>query len=149
MTEIIDKIEIPADDDGYVLFKCPLCGEFFKVLVSDYTSDDVIEINCPSCGMKSDDYFTEDVILLAGEKGINYMNRVIEKEMKKLERSLRGSPIKMRITRRIPNREENPIKYGIENLDIFEYLCCNKSAKIKPMYIYCGSYCPYCGVFNG
>ena len=57
MTEIIDKIEIPADDDGYVLFKCPLCGEFFKVLVSDYTNDDVIEINCPSCGLKSEGLF--------------------------------------------------------------------------------------------
>ena len=95
------------------------------------------------------DYFTEDVIILAGEKGINYMNRIIEREMKKLERSLRGSPIKVNITKRIPNQEENPIKYGIENLDIFKYLCCNKSVKIKPMYIYCGSYCPYCGVFNG
>ena len=31
MSTIIGEISIPADDQGFVLMQCPLCGEFFKI----------------------------------------------------------------------------------------------------------------------
>ena len=35
---------------------------------------------------------------------------------------------------------------GIEALEVEEYPCCKREAKIKPIYKMCGSYCPFCGV---
>lgn len=29
-------ISIPTDSEGFVLFKCPLCGELFKLKPSDF-----------------------------------------------------------------------------------------------------------------
>ena len=37
-------------------------------------------------------------------------------------------------------------KDGIEALEVEEYPCCKREAKIKPIYKMCGSYCPFCGV---
>ena len=31
MSTIIGEVSIPADDQGFVLMQCPLCGEFFKI----------------------------------------------------------------------------------------------------------------------
>ena len=31
MSTIIGEVSIPADDQGFVLMQCPLCGEFFKM----------------------------------------------------------------------------------------------------------------------
>ena len=72
MSEQIGVISIPADEDGFVLMQCPLCGEFFKVRAEDLNAEDVIEIWCPCCGLKSDTYFTKDVIELALKKAENY-----------------------------------------------------------------------------
>lgn len=65
MSTIIGEVSIPADDQGFVLMQCPLCGEFFKIKPGDYHAEDVIEIWCPSCGLKAENYFTDDVIELA------------------------------------------------------------------------------------
>ena len=35
MEKIEMEITIPADNEGFVLFQCPLCGEFFKVNPTD------------------------------------------------------------------------------------------------------------------
>lgn len=32
-------IEIPCDEDRFVLLQCPQCGEFFKLKPSDYESE--------------------------------------------------------------------------------------------------------------
>ena len=58
MSTIIGEVSIPADDQGFVLMQCPLCGEFFKIKPEDYHAEDVIEIWCPSCGLKAENYFT-------------------------------------------------------------------------------------------
>lgn len=91
MSTIIGEVSIPADDQGFVLLQCPLCGEFFKVHPSDYQADDVIEIWCPSCGLKAENYFTEDVLELAFKKTRNYAHDFIYNEFKKMERKFKGS----------------------------------------------------------
>ncbi len=30
MSTIIGEVSIPADDQGFVLMQCPICGEFFN-----------------------------------------------------------------------------------------------------------------------
>lgn len=35
-------IRIPADEEGYVLMKCPQCGELFKLKVQDIHDDGVM-----------------------------------------------------------------------------------------------------------
>lgn len=146
MSTIIGEVSIPADDDGFVLLQCTLCGEFFKIRPEDYQADDVIEIWCPSCGLKSDDYFTDDVLELAEKKAENYATDLIYNEMKKWERQFKGSFISFKVNRKPQSKEEYPIQYGIDALDVVKYPCCKRDSKIKPIYKICGSYCPFCGV---
>lgn len=145
MSTIIGEVTIPADDQGFVLLQCALCGEFFKVCPEDYHADDVIEIWCPSCGLKTENYFSDDVIELALKKTKNYANDLIYNEMKKWENKFKGSFVSFKVEKG-PKHEEYPIKYGIESLEIIKYPCCKRKAKIKPIYKLCGSYCPFCGV---
>jgi uncharacterized C2H2 Zn-finger protein len=39
-------IEIPADNDGFVLLQCALCGEIFKVKPCDFEDDTVHQYRC-------------------------------------------------------------------------------------------------------
>ena len=71
---IVKEIAIPADNDGFALLQCNLCGEFFKLKPSDVQSDEVLNIWCPVCGLISDGYFTQDVIDLALKMATNIAN---------------------------------------------------------------------------
>ena len=51
---IVKEIAIPADNDGFALLQCNLCGEFFKLKPSDVQSDEVLNIWCPVCGLISE-----------------------------------------------------------------------------------------------
>ena len=59
------EIKIPTDSDGFVLLQCPLCGEFFKLAACDVEAEDVFEIWCPNCGLKSKSYITDEIRDLA------------------------------------------------------------------------------------
>ena len=59
------EISISTDNEGFALFRCPLCGELFGLRPSDYQDDGVFDIHCPACGLVSEDYFTDDVKELA------------------------------------------------------------------------------------
>ena len=107
MSTIIGEVSIPADDQGFVLMQCPLCGEFFKIKPEDYHAEDVIEIWCPSCGLKAENYFTDDVIELALKKTKNYANDLIYNEMKKWEKKFKGSFISFKAGKK-PQHEEEP-----------------------------------------
>ena len=67
------EISIPSDNDGYVLLQCENCGEYFKCTPQDVESDEILNIYCPSCGLISESYFTEDVIQLANAMITNYI----------------------------------------------------------------------------
>ena len=66
--EINMTISIPTDDDGYVLLQCEHCGTYFKGTPSDLKDDGVFNIFCPSCGLISENYVTDDVLELAIKK---------------------------------------------------------------------------------
>lgn len=144
--DIHREISIPTDNDGFVLLKCPYCGDFFKLRPSEVEAEDVIEIWCPYCGLKGENYLTEDVIELALKMGKNIAMDIFFEEFKKMERKSKGNNISFKVNKK-PDREvETPIIAGIEALDIEKYMCCKKQAKINPLMKICGSYCPYCGV---
>ena len=143
---IVKEIAIPAENDGFALLQCNLCGEFFKLKPSDVQSDEVLNIWCPVCGLISDRYFTQDVIDLALKMATNIANDLLFDSLKDMQKRFNGGFISMKISKK-PDREiESPIVSGIEALEIQKYKCCKKQAKIKPLVKIFGSYCPYCGV---
>ena len=138
------NISIPADDDGFVLLQCPKCGEFFKLPPSDIESDEVLNIYCPLCGLTSESYLTDDVIELAKAKAINKILGDFYDETKKLERKSRNSMVKIKANK--PKKEDEiPISSTVDSMEIVNFNCCNRQAKIKYLLNYCGCYCPYCG----
>lgn len=80
--EINMTISIPTDD-GYVLLQCEHCGTYFKATPSDLKDDGVLHIFCPSCGLISVNYITEDVLELAVKMVTNAVNDMIYNEFKK------------------------------------------------------------------
>lgn len=72
MEETRFKIRIPCDDDGFILLRCPHCGELFKLTAEDIDSDETLDIYCPSCGLSDSNFLTQDVIDLALAKTSNY-----------------------------------------------------------------------------
>ena len=142
-------ISIPADDDGYILLKCEHCGTFFKATPSDIEDDGVLHIFCPSCGLTSENYLTEDVIELAMKMTKNLVNDMIYDMFKDLERQTkRNSLVKFKAGKRPQHEAEDPIRSGIEALEITTFPCCGRTAKIKPLLRMTGAYCPLCGVKN-
>lgn len=142
-------ISIPTDDEGYILLKCEHCGTFFKATPSDIEDDGVLNLFCPSCGLTSENYITEDVIELAMKKVKNKVNDMIYDAFKDLERhNKRNSMIKFKAGKRPRHEVEDPIRSGIEALEITTFACCNRTAKIKPLLRMTGAYCPFCGVKN-
>lgn len=140
------EVSIPTDQDGYILLKCNFCGTLFKITADDYNDESSIRLYCPSCGLVSDNYLTEDVIELASVKLENYAIDLIYDAFKSIERKTKHSIIQVNAGKRPDHKEENHIKTGVDCLTIIDFRCCNKSAKIKPLLKMTGCYCPFCGV---
>ena len=142
-------ISIPTDDEGYVLLQCEHCGTFFKMTPSDIEDDGVLRIFCPSCGLTSETYVTEDVLELALKMARNIAGDMIYDAFKDLERhNKRNSVVKFKAGKRPKHESEDPIRSGIEAMEIAAFPCCNRTAKIKPLLKMTGAYCPFCGVKN-
>lgn len=144
MDDFTIEISIPTDDDGFVLLQCPKCGEIFKLPPSDIECDEIIDIYCPLCGLISESYLTDDVIELAQAKLLNKLLGDFYGEMKKLERKSRNSILKIE-TKKPHEEDEIPIKSTIDSMEIVDFDCCGRQAKIRHLLNYCGCYCPYCG----
>ncbi len=144
--DITFEISIPSDDDGYILLQCEYCGEYFKITTADIEDDRLLNIYCPGCGLISDDYLTEDVINLAQAMVQNYAIDMIYDTFKDLERKTKKGSVQFKAGKRPKYEDENPIKSGIEALEIAKFNCCSRTAKIKPLLKMTGCYCPFCGV---
>lgn len=145
--EVMFEISIPTDEEDFVLLKCNLCGELFKLHSSDYQDDSVFEVHCPACGLISDNYLTNDIIELGMAMVENYANDLIVKELKKLEKGTKGG-INLKVSKKPKRKSEQPIMLTIEALEKKIYPCCKKEVKLKPILKMSGSYCPYCGVID-
>ena len=144
--DISFEITIPSDDDGYILLQCERCGEYFKITASDTRDDRLLDIYCPCCGLVSENYITEDVAKLAQSIAQNYAMDLIYNAFKDLERKTKKDIIQFKAEKKPKHEDENPIRSGIDALDITEFNCCNRTAKIKPLLKMTGCFCPFCGV---
>ena len=144
MGDVLFEIDIPSDDDGYVLFRCPKCGEYFKIRPTDYYAEEVIEIHCPLCGLVSDNYMTTDVIELGLTMAENYAMNMIYDAFSSISKKSRNSSVKFKVDKpRI--KEEVPLRSTIDEMEIHEFPCCKRTVKLRYSLIYCGSYCTFCG----
>ena len=144
--DITFTISIPSDDDSYILLQCEYCGSFFKITVDDYNGDSIVNLYCPSCGLISDSYLTKDVIGLAETMVENHTMNTIYNSVKSMERATRHSTLQVKAGKKPKPKSENPIKAGIDTLEIKRFKCCNKTAKVRPLLKLTGCYCPFCGV---
>lgn len=141
-------ISIPADEDGFVLLQCPNCGTYFKATPYDIQDDGILELFCPSCGLAGENYITEDILELAIAMTKNRAMDIIHKEFKEMESQFRKGPVTFKTGKPPKHEPENPIRSGIEALELASFHCCQRVAKIKPILKMTGCYCPFCGVKN-
>ena len=141
-------IEIPVDDEGYSLLECENCGTLFKAHPSDIQDDSVLRVFCPSCGLTSESYLTEDIIELAMNMAQNRMNNMIYDTFKGFEKQSKSSILKFNVVSKPQRQAEDPIRSGIEAMVVVEFPCCKRTAKIKPLLKMTGCYCIFCGVKN-
>lgn len=146
--EIHMEISIPTDDDGYVLLQCEHCGTYFKATPSDVEDDGVLRIFCPSCGLTSESYATEDVLELAEAMVENVALDAVYDMLEQMEQKLNSGLLAFSAGKRPQPKMENPIHSGIDSLEITTFPCCERSAKVKPLLKMTGCYCPFCGVKN-
>lgn len=140
------EIEIPIDEDGFVLLRCHLCGECFKLQSDDIKDENNINIWCPYCGLNGKSYFSEEVEDIALKKVKNEMNEMIYNAFKDIEiKNKHNGFVSFKSGKRATQEVISPIKLKVDKLEQKIYKCCNKQAKIKPLSIECGSYCPICG----
>ena len=140
------KIAIPSDNEGFVLMQCENCGEYFKCTSHDIESDEILHIYCPSCGLISQSYFTENVIQLANAMITNYGQDTLYDFSMKMERQFSNNKFeKYKAGCRPKKTYEPPIYSTIEDLVKYDYRCCNRSAKINPLLKMSVSFCPFCG----
>lgn len=140
------EIEIPADDDGFVLLECPFCGDYFKLTPSDMEDDEVLHIHCPYCGQIGDSYLTEEVIEVAMNMAKNFALEQIHQAFKRLEKKHKRGPITFKAGKAPRKAYESPILLIADTLVKQHYVCCNRKAKVKPSMKIAGTYCPFCGV---
>lgn len=140
------EIPIPADDEGYILLQCPKCGEYFKLIAADCQDDGTLWIHCLFCGLVSDSYITQEVYSLGMNMLQNATNDMIYKTMKKLERQTRSGSVQFKAGKRPKQLCTDPLHSGIEAMEEVEFRCCKHTAKITPLLILTGCYCPFCGV---
>lgn len=141
-------IEIPCDDEGFVLLQCPQCGEPFKLRPGDYESDDVLEVCCPSCGIASDNYITDDVMEVALIMAKNQAFAMIHDEMKQLERKTKGKDVSFKAGKP-PKPEDAPIlQPSIDALATVICSHCSRESKVSRLLKMSVFVCPLCGVSN-
>lgn len=143
------EISIKSDNEGFILLQCNLCGEFFKLLARDLNDDSTLNIWCPYCGLNGKKYYTQEVLDISMKIAKNEANKLIFNSLKELERKIKNNKFMTFKCGREPVQEViTPIKPRIENLEIKKYECCKTKAKIRPVSISTGSYCPLCGGAN-
>lgn len=137
-------IRIPSDNDGYILLKCPSCGEKFMLLEEDIEDDAVLDTWCPNCGLVHQEYFDDDTINLAERMIDNEAADIFNEFSATMKKSFKNSDIKVKIEK-IKKEPEIPIGRKTGDFEEKYYDCCKKKAKIGSLKKLEGGYCPFCG----
>lgn len=138
------EIPLPCDSDGYTLFQCPHCNEYFKLNNNELIKEDIIDLFCPICGLssKSSKFLSDEVKKHAQEIAVNYAKTILNESFKKMERGSKGM---FKVTNTLKIEPEKQLYDHNHELDIVRFKCCDKTAKVLLVDKETG-YCPYCGV---
>lgn len=140
------EINIPTDTDGFAILQCHLCGEYFKLSSEEINSEENLQIWCPYCGLTCKSYIPEEVINNAMKIAENEAMKMIYDNFKSIEKQFKKSNFcKFKAGKKPEEIFIEPLKVKLDNLEIKKYNCCKKQAKISPLSISSGSYCPFCG----
>ncbi len=146
MEETSFEIRIPCDDDGFILLRCPHCGELFKLTAEDIESDETLDIYCPSCGLSDSNFLTQDVIDLALAKTSNYAMDAITQQLQAFTKKNSSSLIRFKIKANREREPEPPIRVTIEALQIASCHDCEREARVSPALAMSAYTCPLCGI---
>lgn len=146
MEETYFKIKIPCDDDGFILLRCPHCGELFKLTAEDIESDESLDVYCPSCGLTAENFLTQDVIDLALAKTGNFAIDAITRQLQSFAEKSGNDFIQFEVKANRERKPELPIRAAVEALQITSCHDCGRKAKISPTLIMSAYTCPLCGI---
>lgn len=146
MEETSFEIRIPCDDDGFILLRCPHCGELFKLTAEDIESDETLDIYCPSCGLGDSNFLTQDVIDLALAKTSNYAMDAITQQLQAFAKKNSNSLVRFKVKANREREPEPPIRTAIEALQIATCHDCGREAKVSPALAMSAYTCPLCGI---
>lgn len=146
MKETSFEIRIPCDDDGFILLRCPHCGELFRLTAEDIESDETLDVYCPSCGLSDSNFPTQDVIDLALAKTSNYAMDAITQQLQAFAKKNSSSLIRSKVKANREGEPEPPIRAAIEALQIATCHDCGREAKVSPALAMSAYTCPLCGI---
>lgn len=142
------EFSIPSDNEGYVLLQCSYCGSLFKIPSETINDVNFLYYYCPSCGLISENYLTDEAIELAMAKTHNYAMSVIHQSFKDLERKTKSKAVSFKVNSKISPVEERSLITRVDLLTVAYFDCCKKTAKVHPLVRLSSGYCPYCGVID-
>lgn len=141
------EVELPSDDEGYVSFQCPACGDRFKLAAAEVNERDPDELYCPLCGLVAEagDFHDPEVIALAMEHAQNVIAALLNNWTRGMERSFAGAQ-SVNFTRGtdLPLEEVRSLR-ETPDLLIAEFGCCRSTAKLAASSALSLAYCPFCG----
>jgi len=121
------EVSFPTDADGFLSQECPSCEQRFKVMFGEGRDEPVSY--CPYCGHNGEEcwHTQEQVDHLEAVAA----NVVLPRELKKLERQLKGASqglLKLDIKSNLPAPSSPPMEAD-DALDILHFPCCNETIK--------------------
>lgn len=146
MTDSV-RINVPADEEGYVSFECPSCGERFKLHAVEFEENDPSPLYCPLCGMNAErgQFITKAVRDVAVQHAENMAADALHRMFEDLERKTRGSKAVKFKAGRPPEKEPVSELREVSDLAVVNLGCCDLTAKVPPSDALSVVYCPYCG----
>ena len=145
--ERITRIEIPADDEGYVSFQCPSCGERFKLRADEVEQAAPDPLYCPLCGLSAEQssFYTQAVEDVALQHAENFAAEALHEMFKEMERKSRSKSITFKAG---PPPRKKPVSElrEVTDLAVVRLACCDMSIKVPNSDALSGVYCPYCGM---
>ena len=141
------QISIPLDKDGFIEMECDFCKNRFMLHESTYKDDSNIHFFCPICGLPNtiNTFYCQEVLDLARQKAVNYMNEMLQRELGATVRRINKSGF-VKMSLKTPKQEPEIELYApINDYVLSHTACCEEDVKTPEIDNQIGIYCPICG----
>lgn len=149
MSEIIFKIKIEPDSDGYVSFECPFCEADFRLKGNEFQNDNPLytKMYCPYCGLSDEPskYYTKEVAEQIQAIAMNYMNEELNKAFGKMTKTINKTGFLKMSYKPMKNLNIKELKTKDSVEEIFECKKCNNHVKVLSCVGKSKVFCSYCG----